>query len=152
MAAQLSRRGFLTAAAALAVAPAAAHAQVTPISQIDFPMSDARSIGPNSVRFGAAQGTERQPNIALFGVTKERWPEIRTGIQQSIANGFPPRVVFMGPTDAPPSLEIYAKGILVTRPIDPNTMPAPRLTALIKNVYAEMYPTTLASASPTPSR
>lgn len=151
MAALPSRRGVLTGIAALAVAPAVAHAQVTPVSQINIPMSDARAIGPNSVRFVAAQETGKAPSVALFGVKKECWPTIRTGLQQAVADGFPIRAVFMGPIDAPPSMEIYAKGHHVTNPINPNTITQSDLTKLIRDVYREYYPTRLAAA-PSPGR
>lgn len=152
MATNLSRRGMLTGAAALALAPVAfttsaqAQSQPASASRVTVPLSDARAIGPNSVRFAAAQGTERQPNIALFGVKKENWPTIRAGIEQSAANGFGPRMVFMGPMDAAPSMEIYAKGGLVDRtPVNPNTLTQARVAGLIRDAYAIAYPTRLAS-------
>jgi hypothetical protein len=148
----------LPAAAALALMPMPAsdafaqQAQhVAAATNGNFPLSDARNIGPSSVRFSAAQGTAERPNIALFGVAKDRWPVIRDAIKQSVTDGYPVRVVFMGPMDAPPSLEIYAKGTLVTRPIDPNTITPAALTNLIHSVNREMYPTALASRISYPS-
>lgn len=140
------------AAASLVLAPiAAADAQqvstrTVPVSQqVSVPLRDARDAGPNSVRFAAAQFTQTAPSIALLGVQRESWPRIRDAIQEAKANGYPVSLIVMGPTDASPALEIYAKGTLVTRPIDPNEITGPRLTTLIRDVHREMYPKALAS-------
>lgn len=101
-------------AAAMVMAPMQAanaqQAQPVAVSQINVPMSDARNIGERSVRVVAAQETDRAMNIALFGVERDAWPRLRGAIQQGVANGCAVRAVFMGPTDAEPALEIYAKG------------------------------------------
>ncbi|MCP1469870.1 hypothetical protein J3E64_001552 [Sphingobium sp. OAS761] len=116
-------------------------------TNVNFPMRDARNAGENSVRFATAQVTKAAPAIALLGVQRESWPRIRGAIQQAIADGYPVGIVVMGPTDAEPALEIYAKGVLVTNPINPNTYPPEKLTQLIRDVNAEMYPRQLASRS-----
>ena len=108
-------------------------------SDVDIPLSDARNIGPNSVRFSAAQFTDKAPTIVIFGMTKESWPRLRAAIQQAVFEGYAVNSIFIGPGGAPPTLEIYAKGHHVTNPIDPNTIAGPKLTQLIKDVVREYY-------------
>ena len=42
-----------------------------------FVIKDLRDVDTKVVRFIAAQGTERMPNLALFGGSKEVWPKIK---------------------------------------------------------------------------
>lgn len=141
-------------AATMMIAPMQAanaqQAQPVAVSQIDFPMSDARNIDERAVRFAATQGTERSINIALFGVQREAWPRLRGAIQQGVANGCPVKVVFMGPTTADPALEIFAKGILQTNPIDPNKVDPRVLTNLMCEITREEFPRQPAARGPVP--
>ena len=144
----------VTAAAMIAAAPMAANAQQAQpiaVSQINVPMSDARNIDERMVRVGAAQETDRAINIALFGVEREAWPRLRGAIQQGVANGCPVRAVFMGPTNAEPALEIFAKGGLMTNPINPNTVDPRVLTNLMCDISQEQFPRQLAARGPAPS-
>lgn len=134
-----------------AYAQQARPAAATATSQIDFPFSDARNVAPDMVRIVARKETEQHPTLVLFGVRREAWPELRSAIQQSSADGYPLRAVFMGPTDAPPSLEIYSKGTLVTKPtepINPNTFSRDDLVKLIKDVYKDDGLQKIARSSP----
>ncbi|RJG54227.1 hypothetical protein D0Z70_13935 [Sphingobium terrigena] len=42
-------------------------------SNIEIPLSDARKIGANSVRFSAAQLSKEAPTIVIFGATTPSW-------------------------------------------------------------------------------
>lgn len=108
-------------------------------SEVNIPLSDARKIGPNSVRFSAAQFTDDSPVVVLFGATEQSWSMVRTAVQQSVFDGYPVRMVFIGPTSEPPSIEIYAKGHHVTNPINPNLISAAGLTKLLRDVSREYY-------------
>ncbi|HKX79699.1 MAG TPA: hypothetical protein VJM34_14365 [Novosphingobium sp.] len=122
-----------------------AHTQnVAAVSEVKIPFKDARSAGAGSVRFAAAQYTQAAPTIVLLGMSNEKWPAVRQAIRQAVADGYRVEGVFMGPTNAAPALEIYAKGTLVTNPIDPNTVAPERLTQVIREVSTRMYPRTLA--------
>ncbi|MCP1469869.1 hypothetical protein J3E64_001551 [Sphingobium sp. OAS761] len=116
------------------------NAQPVAAASVDVPLSDARNVGPNSVRFSAAQFTNTAPTIVLLGVQRESWPTIRGAIQNAVAGGYKVAGVFMGPTDAEPAFEIYAHGQLQTKPINPNTTRPELLTAIIKNVSTSEYP------------
>jgi len=143
----------ITATALIAAAPMAANAQQAQpiaVSQIDFPMSDARNMDERVVRVAATQGTERSINIALFGVEREAWPRLRGAIQQGVASGCPVRVVFMGPTNVEPDLVIYAKGGRMTNPADPNTIDPRVLTNLMCEITREQFPRQLAARDPAP--
>lgn len=120
-------------------------AQPVAAASVDVPMSDARNVGPNSVRFSAAQFTNTAPTIVLLGVQRESWPTIRGAIQNAVAGGYKVAGVFMGPTDAEPAFEIYAHGQLQTKPINPNTTRPELLTEVIKAVSDHEYPRQLAS-------
>lgn len=132
---------FAASLGALACA-APAYAQTRPASAADVlvPLSDARNIGPNSVRFSAAQFTKNAPVIVIFGVTKANWPKLNAAIQQAVFEGYPVDSIFIGPQDAPPALEIYAKGHHVTTEgISPDRITGPMLTTLIKDVHRRYY-------------
>lgn len=132
----------LVGAAFLAISPALpVIAQTRPASASDvtIPLSDARNIGPNSVRFAAAQHTKDAPTIVIFGVSKANWPKLNAAMQQAVFDGYPIKAIFIGPQNAPPALEIYAKGVNVVRYIDPNTISGPELTRLIRRVHQQHY-------------
>lgn len=141
-------------AAAMVMAPMQAanaqQAQPIAVSQINIPMSDARNIGERSVRVVAPQETDRAMNIALFGVERDAWPRLRGAIQQGVANGCNVRAVFMGPTNVEPALEIYAKGVLQTNPINPNTVDPRVLTNLMCQITRDEFPRQLAARGPVP--
>lgn len=141
-----------TAAAALlgaaALTPATTQAQgpyrTVPVSQVSVPMSDARAYGEYGVRGMAALGTETYPNIALFGVSREAWPAIKQAIEETVADGYRIRAIFMGPTDAAPSLEVYADGGHVNAQfgvpyINPNTVTTEQLKAAVRQAYRVAY-------------
>ncbi|QIG79944.1 hypothetical protein [Stakelama tenebrarum] len=125
----------------LAVPNEAAAQTAHPQSAADIrvPVSEARDIEPNSVRFSAAQFTEDAPTVVLLGGNRTNWPKIRDALRQAVFEGYAVRAIFIGPVDAPPSLEIYAKGHHVTRPIDPNEISGPELTELVRDVVREYY-------------
>lgn len=133
--------GALGAVAALTVGTSNTVAQTRPASasEINIPLRDARNAGPNSVRFAAAQFTKDAPTILIFGVTKANWPKLRAAMQQAVFQGYPIEGVLIGPDDAGPALEIYAKGVNVTRPINPNTISGPELTRLIRQIHQQHY-------------
>lgn len=118
----------------MATYPQDAHAQ-----QASIPVSDAREIGPNSVRFAAAQFSNDAPTIVLLGLRSDRWPVVRGAIQDAHDSGARVDGIHIGPTDAAPALEIYANGQLVTRPINPNTIEGAALTRLIRDIVREFY-------------
>jgi hypothetical protein len=123
-------------------APPVGAQQTQPVSasEIDIPLSDARNIGPNSVRFSAAQFTDRSPTIVLFGATTASWHKVRAAAQQAVFEGYPVRMIFIGPTDAPRALEVYARGHHVTNPIDPETISEAEITRVLRDVSREYYP------------
>lgn len=104
-----------------------------------FVVKDMRTIEPNSVRFAAAQGTGEMPNVALFGGTPEVWQKVKGAVTQSEAQGYPVRAVFIGPPSAAPGLEIFAKGLLVSKPISPAAISQERLIALLRDIHHEFY-------------
>ncbi|MCJ2186237.1 hypothetical protein [Novosphingobium beihaiensis] len=116
-----------------------AYPQTALAQQASIPVSDARDIGPNSVRFAAAQFSNDAPTIVLLGLRSERWPVVRKAIQDAADNGARVDGIHIGPIDAEPALEIYAKGQLVTRPINPNTIGRIELTRLIQDIVGEFY-------------
>lgn len=122
-----------------AAAPQPRPAGVTSPSQIDIPFRDARDAGANSVRFSAAQFTGNAPTVALFGTTKATWGKVKSALQQSAFDGYPVAGVILGPSDAPPALEVYAKGIYVTNPINLETISQAQITKLIEDVWREYY-------------
>jgi hypothetical protein len=133
---------MLIAASSVALMPGAAGAQTRPAgvtspSQIKFPVSDARNIGPNSVRFSAAQFTTTAPTVVMFGANKQSWAKVNAAVQQAIFDGYPVDGLFVGPTNEPASLEIYAKGHHVTNPINLNTISQADITKLIRDVWRE---------------
>lgn len=109
------------------------------VAEIKIPLSDGRNIGPNSVRFAAGQFSKDAPTIVLLGMTPERWPFVRKAIKQAVYDGYGVAGIHIGPTNVPASLEIYAKGQHVTRPINPNTVSAGVLTQLIRDVVIGFY-------------
>ena len=117
-------------------------AAVRPASpaQVDFKLSDARNIEPNSVRFSAAQFTRESLTVVLFGASDASWEKLKTAVQRSIFAGYPVRMVFIGPSNEPRAIEVYAKGHHVTNPIDPETISVTELTALLRDVSREYYP------------
>jgi hypothetical protein len=128
------------AAVMMAITPVAIAAQTRPSSpsQVDFPFSDARKIGPNSVRFSAAQLT-KAPAVVLFGATTETWHKARAAIQQAIFEGVSVSGVFMGPTTEAPSMEVYAQGHHVSNPIDLRQISQAEITRLLRDVWREYY-------------
>ena len=104
-----------------------------------FVVKDMRNVGPSSVRFIAAQGTEDLPNLLLVGGSKEIWPKVREAVLESEAMGYPVRAILVGPQGESPALEIYAKGWKVTNPINPNEINQNILVQLIQNVHHEYY-------------
>ena len=118
---------------------AATYAQAVHAQQASIPVSDARDVGPNSVRFAAAQFSNEAPTIVLLGLRSERWPVVRGAIQDAADKGARVDGIHVGPIDAEPALEIYAKGQLVTRPINPNTIGSIALTRLIQDIIREFY-------------
>ncbi|QIG79454.1 hypothetical protein [Stakelama tenebrarum] len=106
---------------------------------LQFVVKDVRGAGANSVRFAAAQGTQERPNLVLLGGNPEVWPTIRQAVIQSERNGYPVRAILVGPMDAAPSLEIYAKGHHVTNPIDPFEITQAELVTLIRDIHREYY-------------
>lgn len=104
-----------------------------------IPVSDARNIGANSVRFSAAQFTDEAPTVVLFGGDKGNWPKIRSALRLAVFEGYSIRAIFVGPADEPPALEVYAKGHHVTNPIDPNEISEAELAELIRDVVREYY-------------
>ena len=127
------------ATAFLAIPAAGQNVRPASASEVRVPLSDARTIGPNSVRFSAAQLTKSAPVIVIFGMTKESWPRLNAAIQQAVFDGYRVDTIFIGAQDAAPSLEIYADGHHVTNPINPNTISGPALTQLIKDVVRRYY-------------
>ena len=118
---------------------AARDVQPTSASEVKIPLRDSRNIGPNSVRFSAGQFSKDAPTVVLFGMKPNRWPVVKGAIKQAVFEGYKVNGVFMGSTDAPASLEIYADGQHVSRAINPNTISAPILTQLIKDVVRKFY-------------
>lgn len=104
-----------------------------------FGIRDLRDIEPKAVRFIAAQGTERMPNIALFGGGPDVWPKIKGAAEQATAQGFPIRAILVGPVNVTPALEVYAKGQLVTQPIDPRAIAQDRIVLLLRNTKRDFY-------------
>ena len=143
MARQISRA--LACLILAATAPAAVQAQQVNAghpsspSEVDFKLSDARNIGANSVRFSAAQFTRESLTVVLFGATENSLGKLRKAVQQAIYEGYPVRLVFIGPVDEPRALEVYAKGHHVTNPIDPETISTTELTELLRDVTREYY-------------
>lgn len=129
----------VTCGIAPALAQTSAQARITSPSQVSVPLSDARNIEPNSVRFSAAQFTNDSPTVVLFGMNRRSWPKIRAAIQQAVFEGYPVSGVFMGPTSEAPALEIYAKGHHVTNPINPDQISQADLTKLLRDVSREYY-------------
>lgn len=128
-------------ALAVAAPPSGAFTQTSPASaaNINIPLSDARNIGPNSVRFSAAQTSRNAPTVVLFGATTPNWHKARAGLQQAAAQGYRVSGVIMGPTNQPPSLEIYAKGQHVTKPINLNEISQAEIARLLRDVWREYY-------------
>jgi ABC-type sugar transport system substrate-binding protein len=137
-----SARACLSAAllaSALLASPSFAQTRPASAADIDIPLSDARDIEPNAVRFGAQQHSGAAPAIVIFGVTKANWPKLRAAIQQAVFEGYPVAGIFIGPA-SPSALEIYAKGQHVSVDgIDPNTITGPELTRLIRDVSRQYY-------------
>lgn len=119
--------------------PVPTMAQDAAKGKIALPLSDAREIGPNSVRFSAAQLSRKGPVIVLFGATTPNWHKARAALQQAVAQGYRINGIIMGPTDEPPSMEIYAKGHHVTKAIDLNQISGPEITRLVRDVCREYY-------------
>lgn len=132
---------LLVGAAAFAplASPTLAQSRPASAADINVPLSDARKIEPDSVRFSATQFTRTAPTVVIFGVSKANWPLLRAAIQQAVFEGYPVDSIFIGPQNAAPSLEIYAKGVKVTNPINPNAISAPELTRLIGAIVREYY-------------
>ena len=131
-------------ALAWGLVPTPANAQThasrpTSAQDVDIPLSDARKIGPNSVRFSAAQFTRKAPTVVLFGATTASWHKARAAIQQAVFEGYPVSIVFMGSTGETPSLEIYAKGLIVTKPINLDEISQSEITRLMRDVWKEYY-------------
>ena len=127
-----SRRIFAGGVVAVVAGPAFA-------ADPSFGIRDLRNIEPKAVRFIAAQGTERMPNMALFGGGPDVWPKIKGAAEQAAARGFPVRAILVGPVNVTPALEIYAKGQLVTQPIDPRAILQERLVLLLRNTKRDFY-------------
>lgn len=122
-----------------ALAQQVAVARPASPADVDFKLSDARNIGANSVRFSAAQFTRESLTVVLFGATDASWEKLKAAVQEAVYEGYPVRMVFIGPVDEPRSIEIYAKGDYVTNPIDPETITKPELVKLLKDVTREYY-------------
>ena len=75
----------------------------------------------------------------LLGLRSEHWPAVRNAIQSAANNGARVNGIHIGPTEVEPALEIYAKGQLVTRPINPNAIGRAALTRLIEDIVREFY-------------
>ncbi|MEJ7926004.1 hypothetical protein WG908_04440 [Sphingobium sp. AN641] len=93
------------------------------------------------------QGTKDHPVVLVIGGGQASWPKIVGALQQASFEGAPVRGIVLGPTDGKPQLEIYAQGTLVSKPIDPNTVTKEALTAAVRTIHREMYPTKLAARS-----
>lgn len=91
------------------------------------------------MRFAAGQFSKDAPTVVLLGMKAKRWPIVREAIQQAVHDGYRVAGIHIGPTSASASLEIYAKGQQVTRPINPNTVSATVLTQLIRDVVIKFY-------------
>ncbi|MGB3928265.1 MAG: hypothetical protein WBL20_04815 [Sphingobium sp.] len=117
----------------------AQQAQPVAASNIEIPLSDARKIGASSVRFSAAQLSKEAHTVVLFGATTPSWHKARAGMQQAVAQGYRISCVFMGPTGGRASMEIYAKGHHVTKPIDLNEISQADITRLVRDVWREYY-------------
>ena len=104
-----------------------------------YVVKDMRNIGPNSVRFAAAQISGDSQAVVLLGGSKTIWPKISDGVQQAEAKGCPVVAILVGPADEAPALEIYAKAHHVTNPINPVTLTQSDLTKLICDVNREYY-------------
>lgn len=143
MARYISRALFcaLLAASAPAMAQQQQAAATRPASPADthIPLSDARKIGANSVRFSAAQFTRESLTVVLFGATDASWKKLKAATQQAVYEGYPIRMVFIGPVKEARSIEVYAKGHHVTNPIDPETVSKAELVKLFKDVTQEYY-------------
>jgi hypothetical protein len=133
---ELDRRAAVFGALGLLLA---SGARAQSISDIRVPLSDARNVGSESVRFSAAQLTKTAPVVALFGATTPDWHKARAAIQQAIFEGCPVSGVIMGPTDAPSSLEVYALGQLVSNPINLSQVSQSEITRLLRDVWHEYY-------------
>ena len=103
-------------------------------------VKNMRDIEPNSVRFAAIQGASERPIVVLLGGSKDIWPKIRDATRDAEAQGYPVRAIIIGPADADPSLEIYARNHHVTNPINPYTITRAELTELLRDVSREYYP------------
>lgn len=105
-----------------------------------FVVKNLRDIGANSVRFAAIQGATYSPTVVLLGGNKGIWPKIRNAVRDAESRGFPVRAILIGPTDAPPALEVYALGHHVTHPINPYEITQAELADLLRDVSREYYP------------
>ncbi|MEI9849878.1 MAG: hypothetical protein WDN24_02255 [Sphingomonas sp.] len=132
-------RALALSAAAMLASGASAQTGPASASDVRIPLSDARNIGPNSVRFAAIQASRTAPAVVILGVTKANWPKLNAAMQKAVFDGYPIEAIFIGPQDATPALEIYVKGHHVTNPINPNEISSPELTKLIKDVTREYY-------------
>lgn len=117
----------------------AQQAQSAAAATADFAVSDARKIGANSVRFSAAQMSRTAPVVVLFGATTPNWHKARAGLRQAVSQGYKISGVIMGPVNQPASMEIYAKGHHVTKPVDLNEISQAEITRLVRDVSREYY-------------
>lgn len=117
----------------------AQQAQPAAAAAADFAVSDARKIGSSSVRFSAAQMSRAAPVVVLFGATTPNWHKARAGLRQAVSQGYKISGVIMGPVNQPASMEIYAKGHHVTKPINLNEISQAEITRLVRDVSREYY-------------
>jgi hypothetical protein len=81
-----------------------------------------------------------EPHLGIprfrFGAPRSK---IRDAAGEAQLLGCPVRAIVVGPADAPPSLEIYALGIKVTKPINPYEVKQATLRRLICDIHKEFY-------------
>lgn len=131
------RRALIVALISIALSSVGVAAKAPPTSH--FVVKDSRDIEENSVRFAAAQiGADHQA-VVLLGGDKAVWPKIKGGVEDAEAKGCRVVAILVGPVNARPALEIYAKGVYVTNPINPYTITQAALTNLICDVDRKYY-------------
>jgi hypothetical protein len=111
----------------------------TPARADGFVVKDMRNKEPGAARFTAWNDTMNSQAIVLLGGNKAVWPKIRDAARQAQDMGCPVRAIVVGPADAPPSLEIYALNIHVTKPINPYDIDQGTLKRLICGIHKEYY-------------
>ena len=75
--------------------------------QIQVPVNDARHVGVEAVKFGAAQASNDQLLLVIYGKNQSLFNQTYEAAQQLIADGYPLRGIIVGPTDHPEQVDVY---------------------------------------------